>query len=175
MTKPSAWTAALAAAMCAVACAPTLDWREFVPEGSEVSVRLPCRPDRLARPVAVAGSTLQMTMLACRAGDLTFALAFAEVADPTRIAAVLAEMRRNAVRNVQGVEPEDTPVQVTGMTPNDQAARLKVNGRLPDGAPVLEHAAFFTRGRRVYQATVIGSGPAPDVVETFFGGLKFPG
>jgi len=175
MTKPLAWTAALAAAMCAAACAPTLDWREFVPEGVDVSVRFPCRPDRVARPVAIAGTTLQMTMLVCRADDMTFALAFAEVAEPARIGAVLAEMRHNAVRNVQGVEPLDAPIQVMGMTPSDQAVRLKVNGHLPDGAAVLEHAAFFTRGLRVYQATVMGSGPALDVVETFIGGLKFAG
>jgi hypothetical protein len=49
-----------------------------------------------------------------------------------------------------------------------------LSGRLPDGAPVQEHAVFFTRGLRVYSATVIGAKPALPAVETFFGGLKFP-
>ena len=60
------------------------------------------------------------------------------------------------------------------MTPNPQALRLSVAGRLPDGSAVQEHAAFFTRGLRVYQATVIGAQLSPPAVETYFGALRFP-
>ena len=60
------------------------------------------------------------------------------------------------------------------MTPNDQAGRMVVSGRLPDGAAVQEHALFFVRGLRVYSATVIGAKPVPQAVEIFFGGLRFP-
>ena len=90
MTRPALWIAALAAAAISAACTPTLDWREFVPEGSEISVRFPCRPDRSARPVTIAGATVQMQMLVCSAGDATFALAFVELADPARIGITLA-------------------------------------------------------------------------------------
>ena len=175
MPRTATRIAALAAAACGAACSPALDWREFVPEGSGVSVSFPCRPDRHARPVVLAGAKVQMEMLVCSAGGATFALAFVDVADPARIGATLAELRRIAVGNVQGGEPQVAPLQVRGMTPNDQAARLAVTGRLPDGAAVQEHAAFFTRGMRVYQATVIGAAPAPQTVDSFIGGLKFPG
>ena len=174
MTKPALWIAALGAAACA-ACSPALDWRAFVPEGSELSVSFPCRPDRTARLVTIAGARAQMEMLACSAGDATFALAFVDVADPARIGATLAELRASAVANVRGGAPRSAPLQIKGMTPNEQAARLAVSGRLPDGAAVQEHAAFFTRGLRVYQATVIGARPVPEAVETFIAGLKFPG
>jgi hypothetical protein len=60
------------------------------------------------------------------------------------------------------------------MTPNDQAGRMVISGRLPDGAAVQEHAVFFVRGLRVYSATLIGARPAPQAVEIFFSGLKFP-
>ena len=175
MTKPAFWIAALAAAACSAACSPTLDWREFVPQGSEISVTFPCRPDRSARPVMIAGARTQMEMLACSAGDATFALAFVGVADPARIGATLAALRDSAVANVRGGEPRSAGLQIKGMTPNELAGRLAVTGRLPDGAAVQEHAAFFTRGLRVYQATVIGAAPAPEAVETFIAGLKFPG
>ncbi len=175
MTKPALWIAALAAAACSAACSPVLDWREFVPEGSELRVRFPCRPDRTERDVTIAGATARMQMLACSAGDATFALATVEVADPARIGATLAALRGSAVANVRGGEARSATLQIKGMTPNDRAGRLAVNGRLPDGAAVQEHAAFFTRGLRVYQATVIGAAPAPEAVETFIAGLKFPG
>ena len=174
MTRPTTWIAAFAAA-CGAACSPALDWREFVPEGSEISVSFPCRPDRHSRPVVLVGAKAQMEMLVCTASDATFALAFVDVTDPTRVGATLAELRAIAVANVRGGEPQVAAVQIRGMTPNDRAGRLSVAGKLPDGAAVQEHAAFFTRGLRVYQATVIGAKPSPEAVEIFIAGLKFPG
>ena len=174
MTRSATLIAALAAT-CGAACSPALDWREFVPEGTDISVSFPCRPDRHARAVTVAGATAQMEMLACNAGDATFALAFVDVADPARVGATLAELRATAARNLQDASPQAAPLQIKGMTPNEQAARLAITGRLPDGAAVQEHAAFFSRGLRVYQASVIGARPAPTVIETFIAGLGFRG
>jgi hypothetical protein len=164
----------------AAACSPALEWREFVPEGSGLSVTFPCRPDRHARTVAVAGTNARMEMLVCSADGATYALSFFDVAEPQRISTALAALRASAVANVQGQElqgreGQPAPLQIKGMTANDNAVRLAVAGRLPDAAAVQEHAAFFTRGLRVYQATVIGAAPQPQAVETFFGGMRFPG
>lgn len=174
MTRPTLLIAVLAAACCA-ACSPALDWREFVPEGTDISVAFPCRPDRHARAVTVAGAKAQMQMLTCDAGDATFALAFVDVADPARVGATLAELRATAASNLQDAAPQNAPLRIEGMTPNAQAARITIAGKLPDGAAVQAQAAFFARGLRVYQATVIGAKPAPQVVDTFIAGLKFPG
>lgn len=174
MTRPITLIAALAAA-CSVACSPALDWREFVPEGTDIRVAFPCRPDRQARAVVVAGTKTQMQMLACSAGDAMFALAFVDVADPTRVGATLAELRATAASNLQGAAPQVATLQIKGMTPNAQAARLTIIGTLPDGAAVQAQAAFFARGLRVYQATVVGARPAAELADTFLGGLKFPG
>ena len=78
MTRPQRWIASLVAAGC-TACAPALDWREFVPEGSGISVTFPCRPDHHARAVVVAGTPVQMDMLVCSAADTTFALSYFDV------------------------------------------------------------------------------------------------
>jgi hypothetical protein len=173
MRWPPRWIAALAMAASA-ACSPTLDWREFVPDGSELGMTFPCRTDRHARPVVLAGATVQMQMLVCSAGDATWAVSFFDVADPARVSATLAEWRASTVANVQGVAAPPVPVQIKGMTPNEQAVRVTAAGKLPDGAAVQEHAAFFVRGLRVYSATVIGTKPPPQAVEVFFAGLKFP-
>lgn len=172
MTRPQSWIATLLAASTA-ACSPTLDWREFVPEGIDLRVTFPCRPERYARTVVLAGAKLQMDMLVCAAGETTYALSFANVVDPARISATLDDLRASAVGNVHGSEPRLMPLQISGMTPNERALRLTTSGRLPDGSAVQEHAAFFARGLRVYQASVIGAKPAPEVVEAFLGGLKF--
>ena len=155
-------------------CSPTLDWREFTPEGSELRVTFPCRIDRHARPVQMAGASVRMEMLVCSAGNATYAVSLFDVADPGQVSAAMAEWRAIAVRNVQGTAPQQQPWQIKGMTPNAETMRLSVAGHLPDGAAVREHAVFFAHGLRVYSATVLGANPPPQAVDTFFSGLKLP-
>ena len=159
----------------ASACSPTLDWRETAAEGSGVVAMFPCRPDRHARTVELAGSKLKMEMLVCPAGGVTYALGFADVPEPARVAAALAELRAAALRNVQAAQPQLVPVQISGMTPNAAAVRFSVLGHLPDGTAVQEHAVFFAKGLRVYQGSVIGAKTATEANEIFLAGFKFPG
>ena len=174
MRIPARTTATAAAALMLAACSPALDWREFEPEGSGLRVSFPCRPDRSERQVLLAGSRVSMRMLACSAGDATFALAYADLADPARVADALTELRAAAIANVGGALPKVSPLQIAGMTPNPQATRLAIDGQLPDRSPVQEQAAFFAQGLRVYQAAVIGARPAAAAVEAFMAGLRFP-
>ena len=174
MIRSTRWIAVLVAA-CNAACVPTLDWREFVPEGSGIGVTFPCRPDRHARNVTVAGERASMEMIVCSEGGATFAVAFLDVADPGRVSPALRELKSAALGNVHGANPRVSTFGIKNMTPNDESTRLSIDGRLPDGSAVREEAAFFVHGLRVYQATVIGARPEAQGVETFFGGLKFPG
>jgi len=167
--------AAIAAVIALGACSPALDWREFTPEGSGLGMSFPCRTDRHARSLAIAGERVEMEMLVCSSGDATWAVSFFDVSDPARVSAALIAWRTTAIANVQGTSAPPLPMQVKGMTPNPEAVKLAITGKLPDGAPVQEHAAFFARGMRVYSATVIGAKPPEPAVETFFGGLRFPG
>jgi len=160
---------------CLAACAPALDWREFVPEGGELSITFPCRPDLHARVGVISDAKVEMTMLVCSAGDATYAVSYFDVTDPAWVSPALVEWRAASVANVQATLPVPTPLPLRGATPNDQAGRIVVEGHLPDGLAVQEHAAFFVRGLRVYAATVIGEKPPPQAVEVFFAGLKFPG
>jgi hypothetical protein len=82
-------------------------------------------------------------------------------------------LRSVAVANVHGDRPRVVPWRLAGTTPDTDTTRLSTRGRLPDGAAVVEHAAFFTKGLKAYQASVIGAAPNPEALETFFAGLKF--
>ena len=160
-------------AMGSAACTPEANWREFKAEGSGVVAMFPCRPDHHARPVRMAEAQVQMEMLVCAAGGATFALGFLDVPDPARVQAALVEMRSIALANVHGAAPQLALAHIEGMTPNPQALRLSAGGTLPGGGAIQLHAAFFSKGLRVYQASVIGTKPGPQLVETFFDGLKF--
>ena len=170
------WLRELFVALLAISvagCSPAFDWREFTADGKGLVTKFPCRPDRSARAVVLAGSTVRMEMLFCAAGGVTFGLGFLDIADPAQVTAAVDELRRAVLANVQGAQPRLAPLQVIGMTPNALAQQLAVIGRLPDGKVVQVHAAFFVKGLRVYQATVISDDPSPPVVEVFFGGMKF--
>ena len=155
-------------------CSPALDWREFEPEDSGIVVAFPCRPDRHARNVTVAGAATRMDMLVCAAGDATYALSFIDVAEPVGVTAALAELRAVAAANLGSAAVSPGEVRVRGMTPNPMAARLALAGHRPDGSAVQQHAAFFTKGLRVYQDSVVGATLSGDAVDTFFSGLKLP-
>ena len=155
------------------ACSPALDWREIVTEGDALTALFPCRPDRLERMAAFGDAKVSMHMLVCSTGGSTYAVAFFDVADPARIAITLRDWRAIAIGNVGGMNPQLGPLRIGGMTPNPEALRLTVEGRSPGGAALREEAAFFSRGLRVYQATVVGARPTAQAVEGFFSGLRF--
>jgi hypothetical protein len=159
-----------------VACAPTLDWREARPEGSGVVMLFPCRPDRHERVVRVSAAAVQMQLHSCRAGGATFSLAVADTADPGQVTPLLAALRAQATANLSGASVEETLPSIAGSTPNPQSVRLRIDGKRPDGRPVVAHAAFFVKGLRLYQATVLGTGEpvGAEALETFFASIRLP-
>jgi hypothetical protein len=113
-----------------------------------------------------------MSLHACTAVDMTFALAMADVGDVRSVAPALNALAEAAVRNLAARIDADQPAQIPGMTPHSEARRLRLSGRLPDGMAVVEHVAVFARGSRVYQLALVGSQPATDAVQTFFDGIR---
>ena len=157
----------------AVACSPTLDWRELRPEGSQAHLLFPCKPASQARSVTLAGSKVEMSMFACTAANTVYALSFADVADPGRVGPALDELAAAAQAHVQASSnAASQPLFVSGMTPAPQAAQWLLKGQMPDGRAVVERLALFSRGTRVYQATMLGATLDAQAEETFFGALK---
>ena len=134
-----------------VACSPAFDWREFQPEGSGLVASFPCKPDRHARSIDLAVQRVRMELLVCEAGEARFALGYFDVAEPARVSQALIELRRLAAGNLGAKGDAALPAAVPGMTPNDHALRLRLEGRQPDGSVLQEQAVLFTKGLRIYQ------------------------
>lgn len=162
------------AAFALAACSPALDWRQVRPEDAGVEALFPCKPLTHARTVPLAGQPTRMMLHACSTGGLTFALTYADLQDPARVTPALGELRAAAASNLDGTEVVVGAMQAPGMTPNPQALRLEVRGRRPDGSALAQQAALFTKGTRVYQASVIGTRLPQEAVDTFFTGLRLP-
>lgn len=159
---------------CLVACSPTFNWREVRVPGSDAALQFPCKPESRTRVAMLAGEAVTMTMVSCTAGGLTFALVHADLGDPVRVAPALTAMREALVANLDASQANAAPFPIAGTTPNPQALRLSVNGRMPDGAIAHEAAALFARDTRVYQAVVLGPRLDKQAVDTFFDNLRLP-
>lgn len=175
MTQKAQRKAALAlAAACLVACSPALDWRESGPEGSGATLMFPCRPGKLERTVHLIGATLAMQQHACSAGGASYSLSVALAATPESVPALLAAWRSEAASNVGGAATELPLRSVSGATPNPYSGFVRLAGQLPDGRPVVEHAAFFVRGTRLYQVAVLSTTQpvGPEALDNFFGAIR---
>lgn len=167
----SRWIALFAGTLGA--CAPALDWREVRPSGAYVQVQLPCKPASHARQVNLAGAVVEMSLHACSAAGVTYALSHADVGDPARVGTSLDALARSALANLGAVSPRaSASARVEGMTPSPQAVRVELDGRLPDGRPAAESAVVFAYGTRVYQATALGERLDPDALEVFLASLR---
>jgi hypothetical protein len=155
-------------------CSPALDWREIRPADGVAAALLPCRPAQQSRRVRLADAEVTMTIWSCRAGDVTWAITAADVADPARVGPALAERRAAAQANIGAGAATPLPLDVPGATPNPSAGRIGIAGTRPDGRPVHEQLALFAKGTHVFQATCLGEALPAEAVDAFFAGLRAP-
>ncbi len=113
-----------------------------------------------------------MQLHVCSTGNQTLALAFLEVEHPTQVVAALHSLRVAAQANFSATQVQTEPLHVLGMTPNPNAVLVSMQGVSTRGAPVRAGAAFFSRGLRIYQATLFGAEVDPEVWQTFIAGLR---
>jgi hypothetical protein len=162
----------MAAASLLIACAPALDWRDVRPEGSGATVLFPCKPDSHARKVALGAHEVRLALYACTAAGATWALAYADMADPVRVSPALRELQASAARNLDATEASPLALKVEGATPNPYSQRVQIQGVFRDGRGVTEQLAVFANGTRVFQATVVSEKLDAEAAEIFFSALR---
>lgn len=149
-----------------VGCTPALNWRDVSVGAGGLQALFPCKPDRLARETKPG---VPMTLLVCKADDLTFAVSVADIGALTDPAPVLAAMRQALVANVGGQEVLAAPGSASA------PSVFVVRGRGSDGAAVEVRAKLFSRNNHVFQASVLALGSVPEeAATTFFDGLHGP-
>lgn len=163
---------ACAAMLSLLACAPALDWRDVRPPGSALTLQMPCKPALQERSLPLAGTTVRLSLQACSADGQTWGIAQADVADPTRVGAALAELRASMEARLAAGPGEAQPLHVPGATPQPAAGLVRLEGRLPDGRAMQLQVAVFAHGTRVFQATAMGERLAPEATRTFFASIR---
>ena len=177
----SALAAASIAAMAVLsACYPAFNWREVRPQGTALSILLPCKPDKAQKTVSLGGKPTGLTLLGCDAGDITFAIAVAELGNVLDAAPVLAQWQEASLGNMKA-EPvgegagasNAVSLKILGASTRPPAVLVRARGQRADGRPVSGQAAYFAQGSQVFQAVVYADKIPQEVAETFFSSLKF--
>jgi hypothetical protein len=154
------------------ACAPVLDWREVRPTGTQVQLLLPCKPTSQQRTVSLAAMPVTLTLQACQAGGLTWALSHADVANPARVAPALIELKAAAVSKMGPPSTAWAAWVTPGATPNAQSGLARFAAQGPDKQAVQMHVAMFAHGTRVFQAAVLGQAVPDEAANAFFSSLR---
>ncbi|MEY2843905.1 MAG: hypothetical protein RI920_1942 [Pseudomonadota bacterium] len=177
------------------ACAPALNWREFVLDGSDgLQVRFPCKPEMAERPVhwPDSGATLTVRMHQCQADGMTWVLQSAVVGSVDAVVPTLRAwptvLQNNLRLATHGrVLDVRTPalIAVPHMTPSPVASAVDLAAEPAPGAPDQRwrrvRAWHFSHGLRVFEAAVWSiedhkpAQTSEDVALPFFDGLHFPG
>ncbi len=174
MTSLGRRVAPVIAALALMACAPALNWRDVRPEGSGAQLLFPCKPDAQERRVALAGPPVRLALHVCEAAGQTWALAWADVADPTRVAPALAALQAGAAANVGARSAASAPQPVPGATPQATGGRTRLQGQRSDGQAVQMQTLVFARGTQVFQASVLGAALSEEAAEVYFSAIRFP-
>ena len=168
-------TALAAATLALAACSPTFNWREVRAEAVPLKAMLPCKPDKAARTVPMAGRQVELKVLGCEAGGATFAVLAGDIGDPLRAGEVLAQWRAATLANLHSApaSAQDTPFLPTGAMALPQSLRVTAAGQRADGSKVESQAAYFARGSQVVQAVIYADKLPAEAAETFFAALGF--
>jgi hypothetical protein len=157
-----------------VACTPTFNWREVRAEPAGLVALLPCKPDKAARNVPMAGREVSLQVLGCDAGGATFALMQADTGNAARADEVLAQWRTATLANMRATASRQEPFVPPGATAVPQSVHVIASGQRADGSAVESHAAYFARGGQVFQAVIYADKLKPEAAEPFFSSIKLP-
>jgi len=164
---------ALAAVQVTAACTPAWNWRSVALPGTQLVTELPCRPARFQRAVTVAGVPLELFMLSCEAGGVTYGVATADVVDPAHVDAVLFALRDGAAASIRSSGSGSGALNPGGVTPFKGNSSAHLHGQRPDGEAIDESIRVFARGTRVFQASAVGATLPEAALKPFEDGLRF--
>lgn len=152
------------------ACSPTFNWREVRPQGYSLTALWPCKPETAQRTVVLEGAAVELTMLSCEAGGVTFALGALRLPAGLEAPVVLDAWKRATLTSLKAsngaVAVWSPPVAVQGLRLGWVA-----QGQRHDGTPVQAHGLGLHWSREAYQLVVYGA-PSKDVLTTLLDGLK---
>lgn len=166
-------TIALLAGLTLQGCGPTFNWRETPIAATSLTALFPCKPLKASRKLVLGGKEVEMQMTGCDTGGVTLAVGHATITDPTMVGAAMDQWREAALAGIRASTSSVSALRLEQALEIPQSVRVQAVGARSDGRALSLQAAWFARGTEVFGALVYGDTLAPEVVDTFFSGLKF--
>lgn len=155
-------------------CSPTFNWRDVRPDQTPLVALFPCKPDQGERVVMLGAKEVTMKMLACDAGGVTFALAYANMGSPALTGVALAQWKAVTLGHLRAQSAVEQPFSLKGAELSAPPVQVAARGAHPDGSAVAVQAVWFAAGPVVFQAAVYATVANPAAAEAYFAGLRLP-
>lgn len=173
MRRAGTILATLAVVLLLSACSPTFNWRSVRTEDTGLGLLMPCKPDAAKKILPMGEHLAELKLLSCNAGDATFAVASADLADAASTTLVLAQWQVAALANIQATSSAvSSPFKLMGASALPAAVMVKAQGKRPDGVPTNSETVYFAQGSRVFQVVIYAGKIVPEAAQTFFSSLK---
>ena len=124
-------------------CQPSLNWRAVQMQGTQMSVELPCKPDRTVKTVQMAGQGLELAVAGCEAGEAVWAVMSTQLPASVNRNDVLKGWRQATLQNMKAQAVDDVLWTHPKVSVLPGTLRVKAKGAGPDQKPVFAHAAWF--------------------------------
>lgn len=157
------------------ACSPKYNWRDYASPDAPYRAMFPAKPASFTREIELDGMRVAMTMTAAEVDGATFAVGAAQAPDPARAQAALEAMKLALLHNIGADAQRQASASAasSGGAANRAALDVDATGQA-NGAPMRLVGHFEARGKRFYQAIVMGRPQAmpPEQLEQFFTSFK---
>jgi len=158
------------------ACSPAWNWRDLRVDGTPLTIVLPCKPDQATQPVTLAGHSVPLSMTGCETGGATLAVSRILLPVGASPGTALAQWRIATLAGMRAQSVSEQPFRPAGSLALPESVRLSARGLTREGRPVGAQAVWFAavtpQGVWLFHAVILADPVAPDVADTFFGGLR---
>lgn len=158
--------AALAATL--IACSPALNWRQVQLE--QITVLLPCKPDRAQRTVQLGPNEVKISMAGCEADAVLFAVSHLHRPDAAKTTELVAAWRDATLANIRATG--QTPRPISPPPGTSEAMHMTAQGQRPDGREVQAHLRWIVAGDNIYHIAAYGDRLTAEQTDSLFSDLR---
>ncbi|PIM50608.1 hypothetical protein CS062_24115 [Roseateles chitinivorans] len=158
--------------MLVAGCSPALNWRKVDPEGAQVSLMFPCKPEREERTQpGPAGQPVVVRSMSCKARGGQFSFTWTDLGDARATSAAMRRMHEGIAR--QMAPRASAPLSVRGIAADPEAFQQAFEAR--PGQPAQQaRQAVFSREGRLYQLLLQGERLDAEAWDVFLGSVQLP-
>jgi hypothetical protein len=167
--------AVIAGALLIAGCSPALNWRKVNPEGAQLALMFPCKPEREERAQpGPGGRAVTVRSMSCRARGGQFSLTWADLGEPAAASAAMRRMHEGIAREMS--PGASAPLGVRGAASDPESFQQAFEARPGQPAQQAQQArqAVFARGGRLYQLLMQGERLDAEAWDVFLGSVQLP-